>query len=157
MSKNKYGAEMEKMEKISKKVDDETLKIQCRCYHHGKDNMSPSIIKVKAEVGPDGKTTNNYIFKCTNCKKKISLKSMGDDVRRDAINTVSNMVDLIKMQLNPNKEEDAKVLVSLARFQFRLERRLESAYGVIVLGKGKKRKKTNDRTSDKFWGKSVVR
>lgn len=155
MSKNKYVSEIERIEKTHKKLDDYTAKVQCECYHHGRDNMSPSLIKVKTTG--DGK--NKYVFKCLNCKKLIDLRSVDEKTREDAFRIVDNMVDLIKMQLDPNKEEDAKLLVNLARFQFRLERKLESAYRVIVLGQGKKKKKKNNdnRDSSSFWAKSVIR
>lgn len=153
MGKNKYFNDVTQIEKATKKLDDQQAKVQAECYHHGKDSMAPSLIKVKASGD------NKYVFKCTNCKKVINLRSMDDKTREDALKIIDAMVDLIKIQLDPNKEEDKKLIENLALFQYKLNRRLELAYSAIVLGKSKKRKKRNDdnRTSSDFWGKSVVR
>lgn len=154
MAKNQYAGAMEYQRKMQKKLDLAKVKIRCECYHHGEDSFAPSLEKAKG--ANDG--NNKYAYLCTNCTKPISLKALPEKNRLDSINTVDLMIDLIKMQCNPNKPEEKKLISMLAKFQFKLVTGIEDLYKVKVLGVGKKknRNKKNGEGSS-FWGKPVYR
>lgn len=118
---------------------------QCQCDHQ-KGNGFPGFIPSKKKDGVQ-------LFMCTKCQKDgidlsknvLNVERLQADVKR-----MSNVFDILKSQLNPENEEDAKKIRKIGKCQFFLEYLLIPMVEAVMRNDKKKSKKKNEESS---WGR----
>lgn len=79
-----------------------------------------------------------YLCRC--CQKDLDLKKIPEDELRAACDTVDRAIDVIKISLNLESDEDRQILKRMSKVQFRVRNELVRAYGKALEGKNKGRR-----------------
>ena len=146
-------ADESKFQKIDKKnqlfkkqrsqLDMGQEKIKCLCDHQKKGQ--PTLVK-----------RNGNLYTCKQCDKdNINLSSNVTDQKKiaEAIEVIDNALDIIKMNLRTDVEEDRKILGKISKTQFFLRYWLLKLMESLTKRNKKRDKKTRE---DSGWGKSRV-
>lgn len=90
-----------------------------------------------------GQKKNNepesVVFECKNCSRKMLVNRIDQSMLTSSIKTCANAVDIIKLKLNPEKNDDLKVADWISPFQFHLLYHLETLYKAVMQQEKKKR------------------
>ena len=103
------------LQSYRQKNDTAELKLQCLCPHQR--GRAPSLKKT-GRVDSEG----NVIWACKRCGKPVNLIRIEDQELRNAVDLVSNAIDIIKMTRNLENDKEAKMIDSISKLQFKLAR-----------------------------------
>lgn len=128
------------IEKIYDKINEnerrsglQKLRMRAVC-RHTQDANNPSLVPHK---NPDGTTT----WYCRRCREKIDLRTISDAKIDEAIATITDMCNFIKIMSRP-KKDDRLVAEIVSDVQYKLNAFIKGAYKSAV--EGSKRKKGSD-------------
>ena len=79
-----------------------------------------------------------YVCRC--CQKDLDLKKISEQDLRDACDTIDRAIDVIKISLNLESDDDRQKLKRLSKVQFRVRNELVRSYGEALKGKNKGRR-----------------
>lgn len=117
-------------------------KLKCDCNH--KKGEQTDFTK-SSKYSP-----SNLAFICTQCRKELHLNKISDSTALNSLETVDNMIDVIKLSLNPKVEKDAKELDRLSKVQFMVRNKIFKQYKKSLSGSDKKRGNTSRESA---WGR----
>lgn len=121
------------------------LKMRCNCNH--KDANGAFALIPPHGNGAKSEFTNAPLYRCRVCQKQLDLTNISEDEFRKAVNAIDRVCDLIKMKADGGSDEEIKMIKSVSKFQYKLQRLIVDGYS--ALRKGKKHKnnnRNNDRT-----------
>lgn len=108
-----------------KKIAHRRLKVRALCTH----TRSPQVPFMTYKKIHDPKTnTDKTIWVCRICGQEVDLAGMDEQKLIDAINTVTNAVDFIKIMTNGSERDNKLVTDVLAEIHFRINAYLLNAY-----------------------------
>ena len=139
MSKN-IEKNMQAVEKVEKKTANERYKIQCRCSHKQGNDFTIVNTGRKNQAG-------RPIYKCKQCRKEVILQKISDQERANALEVVSQMCDIIKMNAS---QKDERIYEMAMKTQATLPN-LEKAF-VTTLDKVKNIRKSKDNRRNSYDG-----
>lgn len=139
-------------------------KNMCKCLHTRKGELD--LVPSNMKRGNGAK-----MMLCVNCNKDVQVNRVPKETavkehngnftvnvgREDAVNAVDSMMDIIKMNLNPENEKDREFIKQIAEAQFLIRNRLITLYEASLQntagGKGGRRKGKRPSTSsaDNGW------
>lgn len=121
---------------------------KCTCTHTVKGDMKLKPSK-KYNQG-----SGQLIYICTECQKEVRIRNISDEEIDKAIDTLDDMIDIIKLSADMTKEGDAKIVKKLAKVQFRLRNEIKDLYKAAKSKNGGgKKKKNKGGNSDSEWEK----
>lgn len=90
--------EVEAVAEYQKKLNNNTLNLQCKCRHRDERGM--------LSIRPDGaRPDGSKIYVCTECGKKIVMKKPTEDEAKAAFDMVDAIYDQMKMTNRADKDE----------------------------------------------------
>lgn len=127
--------------------------MMCDCDH--KHRQSGDIDIVPAQNRAPGELK----YKCKRCQKDLDLKKIQEQELKDACNTIDRAIDVIKMSLDPQREDDAKILKRVSKVQFRVRNDIPKMYAASLQKNKTGGRRGNGRRSseESSWAKPVVR
>lgn len=126
----------------------EQFKSDCNHKRNGEFDGIPSNDRKQGEL--------KYV--CAKCQKIVDFSKLTDEELTTGCDYVDRACDLIKVSLDPQKEEDRKVLKRIAKVQFRVRNEIKPLYAAALKKNrtgGKRRGNRQDQ--DSAWGKPVMR
>lgn len=94
---------------------------------------------------------------CGKCKKIVDLSKLTDEELTSHCDGVDRACDLIKLSLDPQKEEDRKVLKRVSKVQFRVRNEIKPLYAAALKKNRTGGRRRNKNDQDSSWGKPVMR
>lgn len=155
---------MEELDKIKKRVATEEEKLKCQCFHTAKGDLDIT----KDKSAPQGQL--RYI--CRRCRKPLNFnkireekyiieqKDVGKAVHSgmitllQGIEVVDKSIDVVKITLDPSREDDKRWGQKFAKLQFRLRTEVDPMYKQAIKrnnkgnGRGKGRNANNQYRSN---------
>lgn len=119
---------------------------QCKCDHQTNKGFPAWI--------PTKKVDGVQMYMCTKCQKdgiNLSKSVLNKDKIQAEMKSMSNVFDILKSQLNPENDEDAKKIKRIGKAQFLLEFSLIPIVDAVMRNDKKKNKKKSDQESS--WGR----
>lgn len=147
------------MSNIKKEVDQVTKQerelgllrenLKCTCVHTKKGDLT--LVRVPEDASK---------YRCKQCQKVIKISRLDDKEIQDAIDVLDRMVDTIKLSSDVNREDDAKMVKKLAKFQFRLRNEIMPFYNASIKknnqGRGKRNNNNRNDNYDGGWNKPTT-
>lgn len=126
---------------------------KCVCCH--KHLQSGDLDIVPAQNRAPGELK----YLCKKCRKDLDLKKIPETELTDACNTIDRAIDVIKLSLDPQKEDDAKILKRVSKVQFRVRNEIPKMYAASLQKNktGGRRGNGNRSSDDSSWAKPIVR
>ena len=118
------------------------IKAQCGCCHQKNNRMT--LVK-----------TGDKSYMCTECgKQNIQFTEQASNIEevKKLVKNVSNLCDIIKVNLQPENEEDADILKKIGKTQFVME--YMAVPLIESIKRHDKKKKKKDKNQESAWGKS---
>ena len=120
---------------VEKSLNHRRLKVRAMCTHA----LEPRVPNVERKVGPNGKVE----WVCKLCGEKVSMHAIPDDRLDDAIQTVIDMGNFIKM-MSMDSEHDRKIVEEVvADVQYKLLAVMKPAYKSALKSRNKGRGQGN--------------
>ena len=141
---------VDKQERSLKVIREEMM---CDCDH--KHRQSGDIDIVPAQNRSPGELK----YKCRRCRKDLDLKKISEQDLRDACVTIDKAIDVIKLSLDPQREDDAKILKRVSKVQYRVRNDISKLYAASLQKNktGGRRGNKNRNSDDSAWAKPIVR
>ena len=89
-------------------INDERNKCDCNHSDHHEMDITPKKNRKPGEL----------LYTCNQCLKDLHLNIVEEDDQRQSCNILDTMCDVIKMNLDPEKEKEAEVAKTVASVQF---------------------------------------
>lgn len=151
MARDRIQTAMQTMEQDEKRMAIDKIGIQCDCLHHA--DTDPRALKLVPIKGAPGVPT----YKCNSCKKIIPIKPLGQEKFNETLDTMDNIIDIIKLTLNLGNDGDKELAKKLAKIQFRCKTLLPKAWEAATKGKKKKKGNRGNNGSSSFQKPRVIR
>ena len=141
MAENNIKKQVETINKQEKGLRLLREKAKTRCTHTRKGELD--IVPAKDRKQGELK----YI--CCKCGKELYLNKIDEQTLRGACTVVDNSCDVIKLSLDPDRDEDAQVLKNVAKTQYRVRNEILKLYAAALAKnkKGGKRRGNNQQGS----------
>lgn len=122
------------------------------CVHKDRHNEL-DVVKKK------NPTPNGAQHMCRCCKKDLNFKKISNDEMSQAIHIIDNAIDIIKLTLDLNREDDLKILKRYSKIQYRIRteiaKLLQAAYNKNAQQGGDRRNRDR-RNGGGVWGRATV-
>lgn len=127
------------------RLNDERNKAECNHLDHGEMDITPNPDRKQGELK----------YRCRQCEKQLQFNKVSVEDQNQSCQHVDNMCDIIKMNLNPEKEGDQEVLKTVATVQFFIRNNLRKLYAASLQknanGRNNRKKgKSNDGYDDSW-------
>lgn len=122
MSKSRFAKQWKKANDIQKKASEEVINNQCECPHQDQDGYNALTIVHKGD---------QRAYRCNNCQKIISITAPKKSEVEDAANSIDTALDMLKINLNPKKENQQKIIDLCAQGQ-KILRKLVPVYSQFL-------------------------
>lgn len=122
MAKSRFAKQWKKANDIQKKASEEVINNQCECPHQDVDGYNALTIVHKGD---------QKAYRCNNCQKIISITAPKKDEAEDAANIIDTALDMLKINLNPKKENQQKIIDLCAQGQ-KILRKLVPVYSQLL-------------------------
>jgi len=118
----------------------EEIKAKCTHTRNGELQLVPSNNRQPGELK----------YFCKVCRKEITLSKLPEETLTNAIDALDRACDVIKISLDANREDDAKILKRISKTQFRLRNELLPLYGASLKksNRGAKRNNNNNNSNN---------
>lgn len=126
----------------------EVIKSECSHTKNGDLDIVPKQNRQNGEL--------KYI--CRKCKKELDLKKIDEDTLTNACDIIDRAIDVIKLSLDTNREDEEKILRKMAKTQYRVRNDIKKFYAASLKknrnGSGKNNR--NDTNSGGAWNKPTI-
>jgi hypothetical protein len=102
------------------------------------------------------RTQTPGVHRCTECQKLVKIKNKSQDELNGAIDVLDSAIDIVKMMLNVENDEDKDLLKKLGKFQYRLNHEIVPIYNASINKGNKNKKKNKNRDDNGGWNKPVT-
>lgn len=124
----------------------EQAKSQCNHTKNGDLDIVPANNRQQGEL--------KYI--CRKCKKTLDLRKIPEDELRGSCDCIDRAIDVVKLQLDPNKEADAEILKRVAKVQYRVRNDIIKLYAASLKKNRGNNKNSSNYNNDSSWNKPTV-
>lgn len=153
MAERNIKKQLEVVEKQEKDLRNLRETFMCECDHKHRQSGDIDIVPIK------NKQQGQLKYICKRCKKNLDLRKISEQELHSACDTLDRAIDIIKMSLDPQREEDAKILKRVAKTQYRVRNEIEKMYTASLQRNNNGGRRGNNRRSseDSAWAKPIVR
>jgi len=140
----------EEIDRQNKKFNKYREELKAKCTHTRNGELT--LVR--------GKNSNNgeLVYICKQCKKELHFNQMSEAELQEACNKIDSAIDVIKVNANPNNENDVEMLKKMAKTQYRLGE-IVAYYKAATSRNNKHRGNGNnhhDNNGGGVWGKPSI-
>lgn len=124
MATTNVKKQVQAIKRQQQKLNEMNEKLKTKCTHTVKGDL---------DIVPDRKFKEGSLhFICRQCEKELNLTKLAEDELKNACSVIDRAIDTIKLQLDPNREDDLLILKKMARTQYRVRGPVQKYYAAAL-------------------------
>lgn len=138
----------ERLGKTESEIAKSKERLMAKCPHRVEDNFTLASMR---------DPNNPLLYRCKQCGKIVDINTIEEVDVEKAVKILDQMIDIIKISTSHVKDNDAKLLASLADAQYKIRNLVPKAYHAAISNteKKKNRNRNSERSSDSVWNRAV--
>lgn len=140
--------QVQAIQKQQKKLAEMADALKSKCTHTVRGDL---------DIVPDKSYKQGSLhFICRQCQKKLDLSRIQDDKLQEACDIIDRAIDTIKITIDPNREDDYKILKRMARTQHRVRTTVIPYYNAALKKNSSAGRRGNGRGGRRGNGNSGI-